>query len=220
VTPTSVSRIDKDQHHESLEKMKTIIDKGDGNLVASISEDYVNKLLVTTYDAGLWKKTLDEAEVELGSQKVFVRLSEQGDVANLYLDVKYKFKKFEGFLIGKKGIRFPLVLKVAIRIEKRNGIPVMVIRLKGSDLTDKTLLAGLPDMGLESTIRDVPIFKKQIVQKIRQKIEKMHHTDVIDLRYPELKGLGLETVHFMSDGNGRMNAIMKLEDVVKENISQ
>jgi hypothetical protein len=40
--------------------------------------------------------------------------------------------------------------------------------------------------------------------------------DILDLRYPELKGLGLETVEFVSDGNGRMNALMKLSDLIHD----
>ena len=47
-------------------------------------------------------------------------------------------------------------------------------------------------------------------------IDKDSHKDLIELRYPELKGLGLDKVDFLSDGNGRMNAIMRLEDLLAE----
>jgi hypothetical protein len=138
------------------------------------------------------------------------------DTGTLYMDVKYKFSKFQGFVLGQKGIRFPLVMKVAIRFEKHDGVPVMIIKLKEVDVSDDTLLKGFPDLKLVSTIQDIPRLKKKVVKEIRNKMIPMTGKDVIDLRYPELKGLGLETVHFLSDGNGRMNAVMKLNDLVKD----
>jgi hypothetical protein len=216
VTQASKSRLDKDLHEESMLHMKSLIDNGDANIVASISEDYVNKLLVTTYDAGLWKTMLDEAGVELGDEKVFIRLNDKGDTGTLYMDVKYKFSKFQGFVLGQKVIRFPLVLKVSIRVEKHEGSPVMIIRLNDVDTSDDTLIKGFPDLNLRSTVQDVPRLKKKVVKEIRSKMQPMIGKDVMDLRYPELKGLGLESVNFLSDGNGRMNAVMKLEDLIKE----
>jgi hypothetical protein len=61
VTQVTQSRLNQGLHDESMDNMKSLIDNGSANIVASISEDYVNKLLVTTYDAGLWKTMLDEA---------------------------------------------------------------------------------------------------------------------------------------------------------------
>ncbi len=215
-TEVSKSRLDQVLHDESMMNMKSLIDNGEANIVASISEDYVNKLLVTTYDAGLWKTMLDEAGVDLGDEKVFIRLDDKGDTGTLYMDVRYKFSKFQGFVLGQKGIRFPLVLKVAIRFEKHDNLPVMIIKLKEADVSDETLSKGFPEMNLRSTIQDVPRLKKKVVKEIREKILPLMGKDVIDLRYPELKGLGLENVQFLSDGNGRMNAVMKLEDLVKD----
>jgi hypothetical protein len=54
------------------------------------------------------------------------------------------------------------------------------------------------------------------VKTIRKKIAPMKGKDILDLRYPELKGLGLEKVEFVSDGNGRMNALMKLSDLIHD----
>jgi len=40
----------------------------------------------------------------------------------------------------------------------------------------------------------------------------MQNQDILSLAYPEIQGLGLESVDFESDGNGRMNALLRLKD--------
>lgn len=214
-TPVSKSRLDRNHHADSVDHMRQLLDRGEANFVASISEDYVNKLLVATYDAGLWKQTLDEAGVELGPKKVFMRLDNQGESGTLFMDVIYKPKKIERIALGSKEIRFPLVLDVAMRIEKHDGIPVMIIRMNDVDLTEQTLKFGRPDLDLPSSIQDTPRLKGKVIKTIRSKLSGMKNKDVIDLRYPELKGLGLEKIDFISDGNGRMNAVMRLQDLLQ-----
>ncbi len=214
-TQATKSRLDNNLHKESVSHMRELLDRGEANFVASISEDYVNKLLVATYDAGLWKKTLDEAGVELGDKRVFMRLDHQGESGTLFMDVIYRPKKVEKIALGSQEIRFPLVLNVAMRIEKHDGIPVMIIRMNDVDLSDQTLKFGRPEVGLPSSIQNIPRLKKKVLKTIRTKLEGLKNKDIIDLRYPELKGLGLEQVDFISDGNGRMNAVMRLQDLLQ-----
>jgi hypothetical protein len=216
LTQVAPSRLTNKIHKESILEMKNLMSDGDANIVASISEDYVNKLLVTTYDAGLWKDSLDEAGVELGPSKVVMRLDKKGDSGTLLMDVVYKPTKMEKFLTGSKVIRFPLVLEVSLRIEKHEGEPVVIIRLKDVDTSDKTIIYGLAGMNMLSTVKDVPRFKGKVANAIREKVSVLRNKDIIELRYPEFKGLGLDKVDFLSDGLGRMNAIMRLEDIIDE----
>ena len=216
ITKESQTRLNKNLHLQSVSEMKDIMGTGDANIVASISEDYVNKLLVATYDAGLWDSMLKEAGVTLGPKKVFMRLDERGSAGTLYMDVVYKPSKVEGIIIGAKNINFPLVLKVSLRIEKHEGLPVLIIHLNDADTSDATLLKGRPEAGLVSTIQNVPRLKKKVIKTIRKQLDPMKGKDILDLRYPELKGLGLEKVEFISDGNGRMNALMKLSDLIHD----
>ena len=44
----------------------------------------------------------------------------------------------------------------------------------------------------------------------------LNNRDIIELRYQELNGLGLEKLNFQSDGFGRMNVTMRLEDLLEE----
>jgi hypothetical protein len=169
---------------------------------------------VTTYDAGYWSEFLKEMKLELGPKKAFVVLGEEGETATLYMDLVYTPTKFQGILLGRKRIRFPLVMQVSIRIENVNNVPVLIIKLHDIDLTKKTLLSGLELEGLESSIKDIPRFKKIVLKTIQKEAKKAIGTDVITLPYRELQGLGLETVTFRSDGEGRMAAFMRLEDII------
>jgi hypothetical protein len=216
VTQIAPTRLTSRIHQESILEMKSLMTDGDANIVASISEDYVNKLLVTTYDAGLWKESLDEAGVELGPNKVIMRLDKKGDSGTLIMDVVYRPTKMEKFLTGSKVIRFPLVLDVSLRIEKNEDEPIVIIRLKDVDTSDETIINGKPELNMMSTVKDVPRFKGKVANAIREKVSVLRNKDIIELRYPEFKGLGLDKVDFLSDGLGRMNAIMRLEDLIEE----
>jgi hypothetical protein len=216
VTQIAPSRLNNKIHKESILEMKNLMTDGDANIVASISEDYVNKLLVTTYDAGLWKESLDEAGVELGPNKVIMRLDKKGDSGTLIMDVIYKPTKMEKFLTGSKIIRFPLVLDVSLRIEKHEEEPIVIIKLKDVDTSNETIINGRPELNMISSVKDVPRFKGKVANAIREKVSVLRNKDIIELRYPEFKGLGLDKVDFLSDGLGRMNAIMRLEDLIEE----
>lgn len=216
-TQTSLTRLTIRNHKESVSIMKDLMRNGEANIVASISEDYVNKLLVTTYDAGLWKNALDEAGVTLGPNKVTMRLDRRGDSGTLIMDVIYNPSKMERVLTGSHEIRFPLVLDISLRIEKHDEDPVVIVRLNDVDMSDETLIHGRPQEGIVSTIKDIPRFQSKVVKTIREKLSSLRAKDLIELRYPEFKGLGLEKIDFLSDGHGRMNAIMRLEDLLEEN---
>ena len=104
---------------------------------------------------------------------------------------------------------------MAVRIEKHDNEPVVIIRLNDVDTTDDTLINGRPDEGIVSTVKNAR-FKGKIAKAIRTRLSTLRAKDIIELRYPEFQGIGLDKVDFLSDGNGRMNAIMRLEDLIEE----
>lgn len=215
ITQTSDTRLKASNHHSSLKIMNNLVNENEANIVASVSEDYINKLLVATYDAGLWKDALDEAGVTLGPSKVIMRLNKKGDSGTLFMDVIYSPSKITGLLMGTKEVRFPLVLDLSLRIENHDQLPVVIIRLNGVDDSEQTLRFGKPEEGLFSNIQSIPRFKKKIISTIRKSLAGLNDKDIIELRYPELSGLSLDKVDFLSDGHGRMNALMRLEDVLE-----
>lgn len=216
VTKTSETRITRKIHEESVGVMKDLMTAGDANIVASISEDYLNKLLVTTYDAGFFDEALKKANVELGPNKVIMRMDKRGDSGTLLLDVIYKPSKLEKLITGSQQIRFPLVLDISVRVENQGETPAVIVRLNDVDVSDETLIYGRPDENLISTVQEIPRFQGKVASIIREKLISLSKKDLITLNIPELRGLGLHNVDFLSDGNGRMNAIMRLEDLLAD----
>lgn len=216
ITQSAQSRLIEQQHKNSIQEISDILDQGESNLVASISEQYLNKLLATTYDAGLWKAALETANVELGPKKVILHLDKRGESATVILDVVYRPTKFEKFMTSAKAIRFPLVLDVGLRVEIEKGNPVVVIRINQVDTSTKTLMTGLPSENILSTVKDVPRFQDKVLSTIREKISSLGSKDIVQLPYPELRGIGLEKIEFFSDGNGRMNAVLKLDELIEK----
>lgn len=215
-TKTPPSVITDDKHRRSLDEIKDTLSTGDANLVASISEDYLNKMLAATIDAGLFNPMLDEIGASLGPKKVFVRLDERGESGTLYADVNYQIEGIQSSLIGRKEIRFPMVVKIAIRFEKKlGGLPVLLIRLEDANLSDNILRYGIPELELVSSVNSIPRFKGKVIKEIRKKTMAFVGKDIIALDYPEFKGLGLETVQFTSDGNGRLGAKLRLEELLR-----
>jgi hypothetical protein len=216
VTQVGESRLNKSMHLESLGHMTSLIEEGNANIVASISEDYVNKLIATTIDAGFWKAALDKSGIQLGQNKVFVRLDEKGDSGTVTMDVVYNPKKLERLALGTSQIRFPLVAKVSIRIEKHEKTPVLIIRVNDVDVTEKTLMYGRPELNIVSSVKDIPRLKGKVIKAIQEKLNGMKNVDILDIAYPEFSGLGLEKVDFLSDGSGRMNAVLRLHELPLE----
>lgn len=211
-TRLASTRLTEDLHHDSTESIKNLIERENATIVTSVSEDYLNKLLAVTYDAGLWTDALEESRVELGPKKVFMRLDEEGDTATLVMDVMYKPTKIEKAFIGSKRVHFPLALKVAFRIEKNGDKPMAIVNLRDVDLSDETLMVGRPEFGIISNISEMRLQKK-ILGNIREQLLKLKNQDILNLEFPEFRGLGLEKVEFRSDGFGRMNAVLKLNDI-------
>lgn len=214
ITKSADSRLTASQHKQSVELMKDLMNRGEADIVASVSEDYINKLIVTTLDAGLWKEALDAAQVALGPNKVILKLNKKGDTGTVIMDVIYKPSKLERLFTGSREIRFPLVLDMTLRVDVRDEIPFIVIHLRDVDTSDETLINGRPEDNVISTVRNVPRFKKKVAKAIREKVGVLRGTDIIQLPYPQYKGIGLEHAEFFSDGMGRMNAYLRLEDLI------
>ena len=212
VTQPIQSRITKKVHADSLQTMRSLIDQGNANIVVSISEDYVNKVLIATYDAGLWNDMLKKSGVMLGPNKVFIRMDEVGsNTGSLYMDLIYTPKKLERLAIGAKQVRFPLVFKVGLKIKQDNLIPTFIIHIAEMDTSDETLLNGKPEMGVVSNLHSLRL-KKKVLATLRAETAGLENTDVLELQYPEFRGLDLDKVSFVSDGYGRMNALILLKD--------
>jgi hypothetical protein len=220
VTQTAPSRLTPQLHEQSLQILRDFMARGEADMMASASEDYLNKLLAGTIDAGLWKDGLDKAGIKLGPNKVMLRLNKEGDTGMLVLDGIYKMKKLEAIATGVKEIRFPLVLNVGIRFEKQQKnqqeVPTLIIRSHSVDTSDEVLIKGIPELGVESSIGRVTRFRGKVLGTIRKAVAGFEGTDILPIPMVELAGLSLEDANFHSDGKGRMYGTLKLEDVIDE----
>ena len=210
-TAPKPSRLTPVIHQRSMNEIKSMIDSGDVNLVASISEDYVNKIIAASYESGMMDEQLKKAGVRIGPNGISVRLDNRGSYGTLYMDVLHAPKKIERLAIGAKEVRFPVIINVFVRIQNVDGIPNLIVRFGDADLSEKTLMEGNAEIGAVSNLKKLRL-KKKVIQGIQSEVAGMQNQDILSLAYPEIKGLGLESVDFESDGNGRMNALLRLKD--------
>ena len=215
-TLATKSRLTENDHARSLEDMRDLIEEGDANIVVSVSEDYINKVLATSLDAGLWNESLQAAGVKLGPNKPFLRLDEKNSAyGTLYMDMIFVPTRMQQIALGSKEIRFPLVLKAGLKITKDKKVPIFTIHVADIDTSDEVLLNGKPEIGVVSNIHELRL-KKKVLETLRAQTKALINKDVVSLRYPELRGLDLEKVDFTSDGVGRMNALIRLRNVEDE----
>ena len=215
-TQPAKTRLTENLHQDSLAELDGLFEGGEANIVVSISEDYVNKALIATYDAGLWTDMLKTAGVMMGPNKVFIRMDEKGSsTGTLYMDVLYTPKKLERMAVGTKEVRFPLAIKVGLKIKSEKGIPTFVIYMSEVDTTDDTLLNGKPEYGVVSNIKKLR-FKKKILDTIRMETASLANKEILSLEYPKMRGMGLDKIDFVADGSGRMNALILLKDTSED----
>lgn len=216
-TQPAKTRLTQDSHDDSMNEVNSLFDQGDANIVVSISEDYVNKALAAAYDAGLLNSKLEKAGVMLGPNKLFIRMDKKGsNTGTLYMDVLYTPKKLERMAIGSKEVRFPLAIQVGLKIKTSpKGIPTFILHMSSLDTSDEMLLKGKPEFGVVSNINKLR-FKKKVLDSIRMETVGIENQDIFALEYPKLRGLGLDKIDFVSDGNGRMNALILLRNTLEQ----
>lgn len=203
---------DKDYYKflRSKALMNNLLHQNNGNIVISASEQYLNQMILKTYEAGFWDDSLKDMPITLGPKKMFAKLDEKGNNASLYLDVIYNPSRIERIAIGEKSIRMLFQLRINMKIDNVKGTPNAVINIADVELSDDFLLYGKPELGVPSNLHKAR-FKKVVLKEIKTQLRAMIGEDVIKLELPEIKDLNLETFHFFSDGYGRAVGVMKLE---------
>lgn len=212
----------------------------DIKFLASVSEDYINKVIVTTIDFGIWESIIEEIGIELGDRGVLVKLDKEGQNATVILDVIYDVGWFAGGALGERMLRFPVVLDATIRaeyydVETQNedgtvsvtSEPHIVFNLNDVNLDDSVLKYGLPKYGFPSTVKDVrKIFRKLVTKKIKkelfdydaptepEKFAKWKGVDLPPLLLPEIRDMHLEKMNLESDAHGRLNLTLRGSDTI------
>lgn len=229
VHETKTSNLDMMQSKENIKKLMDA--NQDIKLLASISEDYLNKVLATTIDYGIWKTIEKDMEIELGSKGVMVRLDEKGNSATILLDVHYDVGKTLGFVLKKRYLNLPIVLKATMRAEniEVDGIEQshIVFNIQDVKLEDDILINGHIEYGFPSNIKKVRrLFRKKVLKTVKKELldytapkdpsnfAKWKGVDLPPIMLPEISDMKLETMELESDAKGRLNLTLRGSETI------
>ncbi|MBI2604836.1 MAG: hypothetical protein HYW49_02025 [Deltaproteobacteria bacterium] len=216
--PGQVRRISERDYAESRLIVDAELLNGDFNLIASVSEHYLNRLLAKTVELKFWDESLAAAGLTLGPMKTFLTLDRYGTEGTLYIDAIYRLPRYLQPFAGLEEIRFPLVFRVSIYIVNENvkgeDIPVFVVRVNGAETSRATLEKGIPEFDYQSRL-GTSLLKRRIVKLIQRDAGKLIGTEVLRITMPELKGMGLSQAVFYSDGHGRALGKLKVQAELK-----
>ncbi len=206
--PTAPKRqITQTQYDQSLKMFQELFEKEQASIGLSVSEEYINRLVRTIVEGGLFNT--NGKEFNLGPQKAFAISDIKGPDFSLYVDILYKTTRSQRLFIGKKELHFPLKLMARLSIEHKDDIPYLMIDIDRDASSDDLLRHGLPKFGLESNVNQTR-FTKKVLKGIRKGVAEFVGKRLVEVNLKELKGSYLENMKFIADGQGRAMAIIKL----------
>ncbi len=200
-------QITQAQYNQSVKMFSELFEKHNASIGLSVSEDYINRLIRTIVEGGLFET--NGKEFGLGPQKAFALSDTKGSEFSLYVDILYKTTKSQRLLIGKKELHFPVKLMAKLSIEHKNDVPHLMIDISRHVSTDELLRHGVPKFGLVSNVDDTR-FTKKVLKGIRKGVATFVGKRLVEVNLDELKGSYLENMQFIADGQGRAMAIVKL----------
>jgi hypothetical protein len=211
----------------------------DLQMLISLSEDYINKVIVTTIDEGIWKDITQEIGVEIGPSGVMVQFDKKGGNATVLLDIIYDVGKLPGLILRERYLRFPVILDATIRVENRYAstdssredlaekVPHIVFSIKDVNLDENVLLHGHQEYNFPSTVNKVrKILRKTVIKQIKkelfdyeaptdpEKFAKWKGIDLPAILLPEIKDMNLDKANVVSDAKGRMNILFRGSETI------
>ncbi|MBS1957917.1 MAG: hypothetical protein JST80_00450 [Bdellovibrionales bacterium] len=207
-----VREITEENKKNGLDQITQALASNKADLVISLTEEYINRLLKTTIDAELWDDRLEEDGLWLGEKGVFAVFDKQTQQPEMFIDLYYGGDGTGGiqklFINGRKPIRFPLRLSTSIAFPLVNGVPHMVIKTEKLLSDRNEIINGIPEYGMESRL--VRLFRKKIAKMIIKMASKLEGQVAVDMDFPILKGVGLERTTYEATPYGRLNWYFKL----------
>jgi hypothetical protein len=232
-----LSQISESNKAYSRSYIDELLKVNENQLIVSVDENYVNKLVNATISAGFWDEALATQGLTLGPKGAFVKFTQKGRTAKLYIDAIYTLTRMQGRLIGESQLRIPLVMDVTIRVETQEEstinnlgqtiterVPKIIFNVQDVDDSFNTIMFGVPSVGLEGNAGDAR-FKKKIYKMISGMLDDFKKpygvtthagVDIEGIVFPEVKKLNIEDMELLVDGHGRANAIMKSDVLNKK----
>lgn len=195
------------QHNESIRMFSEMFEKEQASIGLSVSEDYINRLIRTIVEGGLFDA--NGKEFKLGPAKAFALSDVKGKEFSLYVDIIYQTTRGQRLLIGKKELHFPVKLMASLSIEHKDDVPYLMIDVCRDASTDELLRHGLAKFGLTSNVNQTR-FTKKVIKGIKKAVADFVGKRLVEVNLKELKGSYLENMQFIADGQGRAMAIIKL----------
>jgi hypothetical protein len=213
------------QHVEPYEPVRTLTDlekqkgldsitetlaQNRADLVVSIHEDYINRLLKTTIDADLWDEKLAEDHLSLGPKGVFTVFNQKTQKPEMFIDLYYSGDKGVEriFINDRRPIRFPLRMSTSISFVLKDKVPHMIIKTEKLLSDAQEIIQGIPEYELESRL--VRLFRKKIAKMIIKMAQKLEGQVAIDLDFPIMKEVGLENTTYEVTPYGRLNWLFRI----------
>jgi hypothetical protein len=187
---------------------------GQADVALSVSEDYLNRLIKTTLETGMWD-ALKKHNISIGPKGAFLIFDEVGQNPQIYLDLIFSGDSTwpEKWVINAKHpIRFPLRMTTGIDFKVVDKIPHVYLST-GKLISDvDEIVNGISQYDMPSHL--VPLIRKDIAKTIIKMItdtkDGFENYQFEDMDLPIFKDIGLETTSHETSQYGRLNLYFKM----------
>jgi hypothetical protein len=205
-----VRTISEQDRAEASREINEAISSGSSDMVLSLSEEYLNRLMHTTIQADLWNDALQKSGVALGPKGAFIVMNKQNRTPELYLDLLYTGEKkgLQSIVINqRRPLRFPLRISTELEIKNVENVPHLLIRTKKVESTIDELIYGIPELDLPSHL--IRGLRKKIARMILEMTDEVNGQTAVDLDLPVLKDIDLSRTRIEASRYGRLNILYR-----------
>ncbi len=209
-----VRAIEDADHQGGLDEIKLNLAAGKEDVAVSVSEEYLNRLLKTTIDAGLWDENMKKNHLGIGPRGAFIILKEKTKTPELFMDVLYTGEggALESIIVSPRHpLRFPLRISAGLNFIEKNGIPYLVIKTDKVLSDQEEIIDGIPEYGLPSHL--IFALKKKIARLILEQAQGIEGQTALEMDLPMFKDVGLEHSTYEVSPHGRINLYFKSDGI-------
>ena len=207
-TPARV--ISEDDQQKAKAEVTAKLASGEQDIAVSVTENYLNRLLKTSVDAGLLNDMLKGDDLELGPKGIFIVFDQVTQNPQIYLDLLYTGKKgIMSVIVNEKHpLHFPLRMTTSLQFDLKDSVPHITIKTGKLMSTADDIINGIPEFNLDSHL--IPALKKKIASMILKMAAQDENQIVLSMDIPLFTGLGLEKTTYETSQYGRLNLYFKL----------
>jgi len=205
----------QDDARASFMNINELISRANTTTVVSLSEEAVNRVAAELVAKKL--SALLPANIKLGPRGIFTDFHANQAQGAIVIDALVNVGFIPGLVLGDRNLRIPIVLYPQISFEPGESGPVFQFKIRGSDLTDATLLQGA--YGIESDVAQVRL-RGRVLRTIRKKLSEL--VDKVNVAVPitAFRDTDLSFASIVSDGHGRLNIVMNLDPRQSQDIAE